>query len=245
MELVSLGVDIGGTGIKVGLVDMVQGTLIGERRRVRTPQPATPEAVLGVVQELVSGFRYHGPVGIGFPAVIQGGVVKTANNIDPSWIGVNALGEFARVLNREVGVVNDGDAAALCESRFGAARYTGGVVLVLTFGTGIGSGLLHNGQVIPNVEVGGMELDGYLRAEFHYSDKARRQDQLTPTQWAERVSRFVEHLNVVFSPQLVVVGGGAVKDWEVWSPYLTPGLNIVPADRGNHAGIIGAAAIVN
>lgn len=242
--VLSLGVDIGGTGIKAGVVDIAEGILVGERVRVPTPQPATPEAVVGAVAGMVAGFRYDGPVGIGFPAVVDGGRVKTAMNIDPAWIGVNALSEFSNALGREVGVVNDADAAALCEARYGAARTVSGVVIVVTFGTGIGSGMLYDGRLIPNIEVGGMEFDGHTRAEFHYSGAAKTRDRLNWEQWGDRAGRFLDYLKVVFAPRLLVVGGGVVKDWEKWAPHLPADLGAVPATRANRAGIIGAATLV-
>lgn len=242
--LTSLGIDIGGSGIKAGIVDVADGVLVGERIRVPTPQPATPEAVVMAVVDLVSRFTYHGPVGIGFPAVIDGGLVRTANNIDPEWIDVNALTRFGSALGREVGVINDADAAALCEARYGAAMAVSGVALVLTFGTGIGSGMLCDGRLVPNVEVGGMELDGHVRAEFHFSDMARKRDRLDWEEWGSRAGRFLEHMMLVFAPRLVVVGGGVIRDWDKWAPYLPAGLPVVPASRGNNAGIVGAASMV-
>jgi len=244
MVLTSLGVDIGGSGIKAGVVDVTQGMLVGERVRVPTPQPATPDAVVGAVADLVAGFRYDGPVGIGFPSVVEGGVVWTANNIDRSWIGVNALDAFGSALGREVGVINDADAAAICEARYGAARAVSGLVLVLTFGTGIGSGMLHDGRLIPNVEVGGMELEGHERAEFHFSDKARKAESLSWEEWGERTGRFLHHMKLVFAPRLIVIGGGVVSDWNKWSRHLPTDLRVLPATRGNHAGIVGAATLV-
>ncbi len=244
MILTSIGVDIGGSGIKAGIVDVADGVLVGDRQRVPTPKPALPEDVATEVSRLVARLDHQGPVGIGFPAVIEGGVVQTANNIDASWIGVNALTLFTEVLGREVGIVNDADAAALCEARFGAAKRVGGTVLVVTFGTGIGCGFLSDGRLVPNVQIGDIELDGHSPAELFFSDKSREESGLGWEEWAARASRFLGHLQVVFSPRLIVVGGGVVRNWDDWGPMVDPGLPVVPASRGNLAGIVGAATLV-
>lgn len=244
MILTSIGVDIGGTGIKAGIVDISRGVLVGDRKRLPTPQPAVPETVVQAVSDLVMGFDHDGPVGIGFPAVVQGGVVKTANNIDPAWIGVDILALFSQTLGREVGVINDADAAAICEARYGAAMRVGGTVLVITFGTGIGCGLLSDGRLVPNVQIGDIELDGHIPAEAYFSARARDSDGLGWEEWASRVSRFLEHLKVVFSPSLIVVGGGVVNQWDEWGQLLDPDLSVAPVSRGNLAGIIGAASLV-
>lgn len=244
MILTRIGIDIGGTSVKAGIVDLADGVIVGEREKLRTPKPALPEKVASTVAELVSRFDHRGPVGIGFPAVVDGGVVKTANNIDSSWIGVDALALFGETLGREVGLVNDADAAALCESRYGAARGLGGTVVVLTFGTGIGCGLLHDGRLVPNVQIGDIELDGHVPAESYFADSARFEEGLTWEEWGGRASRFLGHVAKVLSPRLLVVGGGASEEWDRWSPSLPPELPVVPASRGNLAGIIGAATLV-
>jgi polyphosphate glucokinase len=242
--MIRIGVDVGGTGVKAGIVNLSEGVLVGDDQVSRTPKPASPEAVARTVAGLVERFDHPGPVGIGFPAVIEGGVVKTANNIDPSWIGVDAVSLFGAALGREAGIVNDADAAALAEARYGVARGIGGTVLVITFGTGIGCGLLHDGRLVPNVQIGDIELDGHRPAEIHFAAKARGREDLGWEEWAARANRFLTHVSVVLRPRLIVVGGGVAEAWGEWGGMLDPDLQVVPASMGNQAGIIGAATLV-
>jgi polyphosphate glucokinase len=237
-----LGIDIGGTGIKAGLVDLEQGLLVGERKRVRTP--TDPEAMVEAVRGLATDFGYEGPVGIGFPAVVIDGRVMSANNIQPDWVGVDARTLFHESLGLPVEMVNDADAAALCEGRYGAARDAAGSVMVVTFGTGIGSGLLHDGVLVPNVELGNLELDGHVPSESYFCGNARDDEGLTWPEWGSRANRFLRHVQTIFSPVLFVVGGGVVRKWDEWRHQLDPGLAVVPASRANDAGVIGAATLV-
>jgi polyphosphate glucokinase len=239
-----LGIDIGGTGIKGGIVDLDAGELISERRRVPTPQPSIPEAVAAAVAGLVSAFDYRGPIGLGFPAVVTDGTVWTANNIDKSWIGFDAGRLFEDVTGSPVSMVNDGDAAALCEVRYGVARDIPGVVLIITFGTGIGAGLINDGRLVPNLQIGDIELDGHRPAEDYFSAAARDGEGLSWEEWAERANRFLSHVKVIFSPRALVIGGGLTRHWDEWSGYLDPALGVVRASRANNAGIIGAATLV-
>ncbi|MCI0544533.1 MAG: ROK family protein [Actinobacteria bacterium] len=242
MDTTRLGIDIGGTGIKAGLVDVALGELVGDRVRVRTPtEPAT---VIATVGKLVAEMGYQGPIGIGFPSVIRDGRVWTANNIDPSWIGLEAVSLFSEATGTVVRMVNDADAAALCEARFGAAKGVDGVVLVVTFGTGIGSGLLKDGELVPNVEVGILELDGHIPAETYFCGNSKEDENLTWDQWGNRANRFLGHVARVFNPAQIVVGGGLVNHWDQWRDCLDPRLPVTPAARGNNAGLIGAATLV-
>jgi polyphosphate glucokinase len=236
-----LGIDIGGTGIKAGLVDLATGELVGDRVRVRTP--TAPDAVVESVKGIVGQMSHEGPVGIGFPAVVIDGWVWSANNIDRSWIGVDARSRFSEAIGDDVVMVNDADAAALCEGRYGAAAGVSGVVLMLTFGTGIGSGLLHDGALVPNLEVGMLELDGHYPAESHFCGNSKSDEGLTWEEWGARANRFLGHVRIVFSPKLIVLGGGLVADWDKWRHTLDPGLPVVPAMKRNNAGIIGAATV--
>jgi len=244
MSTIALGVDVGGSGIKAALIDMADGSLVGERYKRDTPAPATPEAVTEVFAEVVDRFDYQGPVGVGFPAVVVGGEVKTANNIEPSWIGANAVDLFAAATGKEVTMVNDADAAAVCEGRYGTAKGIEGLAIVLTFGSGIGSGFLFGGDLIRNVELGILEFEGYVPAEVHFSAKARRREDLTWEQWAARANRFLSHVNDVFSPQLIAIGGGVARKWDRWSGFLDANLPVVRAEAANNAGIVGAASLV-
>jgi polyphosphate glucokinase len=239
--VIYLGVDVGGSGIKSALVDVSDGALLSERLRVDTPQPATPDACAGALTAQLAEYDYDGSLGIGFPAVVKHGVVGTANNIDPSWVGLDVIDFFASATGREVSVINDADAAAVAEATFGAATGVAGLVLTITFGTGIGSGLLVDGRLVPNLELGQIELEGHVPAESYFSAKARRTEDLDWDEWGGRANRYLNHVNSVFSPDLIVVGGGLTKHWEMYSHTLDPDLPLVPAEMGNNAGIVGAA----
>ncbi|MGH8915686.1 MAG: polyphosphate--glucose phosphotransferase [Acidimicrobiia bacterium] len=239
-----IGVDVGGSGIKVGSVDVVTGELIGHRLRVDTPEPSTPDAVAYAIKGLVDEFDTGGPIGIGIPVVVRNGWVSTASNVDQSWIGVNAFDVMEPVIRREIKLINDADAAAVAEVRYGAAKGVPGKVLVLTFGTGIGSGLLIDGRLVPNIEVGQLELAGVRPAERRYSAKVRRAEGLTWEEWGARAREFVVLANEVFNPDLIVIGGGISKFWDEFSSYLTFGdVRTAPASFRNKAGIVGAAAL--
>ncbi len=233
--------DVGGSGIKSALVDVSDGSLLTERLRVDTPQPATPNACADALVGQLAEFDYDGDIGIGFPAVVRKGRVSTANNIDPTWIGMDVVEFFAAETGRKVTVINDADAAAVAESRFGAAAGVDGLVLTITFGTGIGSGLLVDGRLVPNLELGQIELEGHVPAESYFSAKARRTEDLDWEQWGTRANRYLNHVNAVFSPDLIVVGGGLTKHWEMYVDYLDDDLPLIPAEMGNNAGIVGAA----
>ena len=227
--------------MKAALVDVSTGDLISDRYRTETPQPATPDAMAVTIRNLVSEIEYIGPIGIGFPSVVWDGVCYTANNIDESWIGRNAGAVFGDALGQDVIVLNDADAAALAEAQFGVARGIDGLVVVLTFGTGIGSGLLVDGSLVPNVELGMIELDGHPRAEVHFAAKARSEEGLRWEEWGDRANRFLIHVNGFLSPQLIVIGGGAAKRWEKFRDRLDPGLPVELAAIRNNSGIVGAA----
>lgn len=245
MTTTYLGIDVGGSGIKSALVDVSDGSMITERARVDTPQPATPEACSSAVREMVEGYEYDGPIGVGFPAVIRRGVVETANNIDSSWIGVQVEDLFAGTTGSRVEVLNDADAAAVAEARFGTAAGVAGLVLTITFGTGIGSGLLVDGELVPNLELGQMELEGHVPAETYFSAKARRREGLEWDEWGGRADRYLRHVNQVFNPDLIVLGGGLTKYWDSFRGYLDESLPVEPAAMGNSAGLVGAALWVS
>jgi polyphosphate glucokinase len=209
-----------------------------------TPEPSTPDAVAAAVKELVGQLDAPGPIGLGFPAVVRGGWVSTANNIDQSWIGVNALEVFEPLVGREVRMINDADAAGLAEARYGAAKDVSGKVLVLTFGTGIGSALLLDGKLVPNIEAGQLELNGVRPAEQKYSAKARRAEDLSWDEWGQRAREYIVLANEVFTPDLIVIGGGISKYWEEFSSHVSFGdVRTTRAALVNNAGIIGAAAL--
>jgi polyphosphate glucokinase len=240
-----LGIDVGGSGIKSALVDVSDGTLVTDRLRVDTPQPATPGAVTAALAEMVAGYDYDKPIGVGFPAVIRRGTVGTANNIDPSWIGENATALFAAATGGIIEVINDADAAAMAEARYGAAEGVPGLVLTITFGTGIGSGLLVDGQLVPNLELGQIELDGHVPAESYFSAKSRKRENLDWDQWGARANRYLTHVDAVFNPDLIVIGGGLTKHWEMFEHTLDESLPLTRAEMVNNAGIVGAALLAS
>jgi polyphosphate glucokinase len=237
------GVDIGGSGIKGAPVDLDLGDLTDERHKVLTPHPATPDSVADGVKEVVGHFGWTGPVGITFPGVVTGGAtIRTAANVDKGWIDVDAralLGD--RLGGAPVTVVNDADAAGVAEMEFGAGRGRRGTVILLTFGTGIGSALFADGVLVPNTELGHLELHGH-DAETRASTKAKEDQELTWEHWAKRVTRYLAHVEMLFSPELFIIGGGVSRKSQKFLP-LIEGIKaeIVPAQLQNNAGIVGAA----
>lgn len=241
MSGVRLGIDIGGSGVKYALVDTETGRLLTRRTRVKTPDPATPHAVTEVVAEIVGSVDFEGSVGVGFPAVVWDGEVFTANNIDEAWIGRNARDEFSNATAAEIVLINDADAAGIAEASFGAARDVAGLALVITFGTGIGSGAMFDGRLVPNLELGMIELEGHFPAEQFFSAKVRKRENLSWEVWGDRVNRFLSHVHGVFNPRLMVFGGGVTKYWDQFSSLIDDRLPVVPASMGNNAGLIGSA----
>lgn len=240
-----IGIDIGGTGIKGAIVDTAAGKLVSKRIRKKTPQPSTPAGVADVVGAVLSKLDCGGKIGIGFPSVVADGLVSTANNIDDGWIGENVRELLQDALGREVVVVNDADAAALGEWRFGSARGEAGKVLVLTFGTGIGSGLIVDGVLMPNLEIGQIEFEGVRPAEQFFSARAREDRGIDWDQWGEDVGRFIDYVVSVINPDLLVFGGGAAKEWEQFAHQIPDRLGVVKAGLANNAGIVGAALLAS
>jgi polyphosphate glucokinase len=238
----AFGVDIGGTGIKGAVVDVGTGQLTTERKRVPTPQPATPEAVARVVSQLVRDTQWRGDIGATFPAVIKHGFAQSAANVDHAWVGTDADKVFTDAVGAgsEVIVLNDADAAGIAEARFGAAKGVAGVVIMLTFGTGIGSALLMNGVLVPNTELGHLELDGY-DAESRAAASVRDEHGMSYKKWAHRVNLYMQHVERLFTPDLFVVGGGVSKNADKWVPLLELNTPVEPAQLLNDAGIVGAA----
>jgi polyphosphate glucokinase len=235
-----LGIDIGGSGIKGAIVDVRQGIFLGERFRMPTPQPAAPEPVGQAVATLARHFAWQGPIGCTFPAIIKAGVAYSAANVDPAWIGTDVQALLAIQTGCSVAVLNDADAAGLAELAFGAAREQPGSVLLLTFGTGIGSALLSGGRLVPNTELGHLLIGGQ-KAETLAADRARKQQRLSWKRWARRLDTLFKHLERLFAPDLFILGGGVSKDHARFLPLLTIQTPIVPALLRNRAGIIGAA----
>lgn len=236
-----IGIDFGGSGIKAAPVDLKAGEFAGERERIKTPEKSTPEAVAEVFVELLAKFPDDtGPVGVTVPGVVRHGVVHSAANIDKSWIGEDADRLFTQATGREVFVVNDADAAGLAEVRFGAAQDRDGLVIVTTLGTGIGSAMVYDGVLVPNSELGHLEIDGH-EAEHRAANSVREAKELSWKKWAERLTVYYSTLERLFSPDLFVVGGGVSKHADEFLPLLDIETEIVPATLRNKAGIIGAA----
>jgi polyphosphate glucokinase len=240
----AFGIDIGGSGIKGAPVDLSTGEFAGERVRIPTPEVSTPDAVAQVVAQVVGSFDLPGdlPVGVTFPAVVQHGVARSAANVDKSWIGTNIETVVAEALGRPVVAVNDADAAGYAEAVHGAARDATGVTLLTTLGTGIGTAMVVDGVLVPNLELGHLEIDGY-DAETRASDAARDREGLSWEQWAERLQRYYGVLEALLWPDLIVVGGGVSKHQERFLPLLDLRTPIIPAKLRNKAGIVGAAAL--
>lgn len=226
--------------MKAAPVDLDTGELVAERCRIDTPQPATPDAMASVVAELVRHFEWTGPLGIAFPTVVRHGVIHSAANIDRSWIGLDAAALFGAATGRDVEVLNDADAAGVAEMAFGTGRGRPGVVIVLTFGTGIGSGFFVDGHLAANSELGHLEVDG-IDAELRAAASARSREGLSWPQWAARVERYLREVVKLFSPDLVIVGGGASKKADRWVPLLDVDVEVEVAAMANNAGIVGAA----
>jgi len=235
-----LGIDVGGTGIKGAPVDIEQGKLVAERHRLLTPRPATPEAVAETVAKVAAHFDWKGPIGCGFPAVIRDGAAYTAANISKKWLGCNARDLFAEATGCTVRVANDADVAGLAEMRLGAGRDRSGLVLFLTVGTGIGTALFIDGRLVPNTELGHIEING-REAEKWASEAVRDKKGLSWKKWARRFDKYLQTMHDYFWPELIIIGGGASKKHEKFIPRLRVPVEIVPARLRNEAGIIGAA----
>lgn len=240
---IALGVDIGGTGIKAAPVDLRTGEFTAERHRVLTPQPATPDAVGKAVAQVVARFEptKKTPIGITFPGVIQQGVVKFAPNVDQAWIGVNVDDVMRDYIGREVHTINDADAAGYGEYLYGAAHGRPGVVFLATLGTGLGTALIVDGEVVANTELGHLIVDGN-DAEEYAAESARDRHHLDWDQWAHYLQRYFSEIERLLWPDLIIVGGGVSKEHAMFLPKLTLRTPIVPAELFNGAGIVGAAA---
>jgi polyphosphate glucokinase len=238
-----LGIDVGGSGIKGAPVDIATGRLVAERFRIKTPPGAEPGAVAAVAAEIVQYFDWHGSVGIGFPAAVKHGIVKTAANISAKWIGVNADELFGSATGCPCKVRNDADVAGLAEVRFGAGRGQPGTVIMVTLGTGIGTAVIVGGRLLPNTELGHIEIGG-REGESFASDFVRQQKNLSWKKYARRLNRYLAKLEALFWPDLFIIGGGISKEHQQFVPLLDVEAPIVPAQLFNEAGIVGAALAV-
>jgi len=237
---VVFGIDIGGSGIKGAPVNLELGDLEGKRHRIKTPQPATPDAVMDVAANVVEHFGYSGPLGCAMPSVVDDGIALSAANIDPSWIGTDGRRLLEERTKCPVTLLNDADAAGLAEMRFGAGRGEEGLVIVLTFGTGIGSAVFYRGGLIPNTEFGHLEFRG-MEAEHYAAARLVEREDMRVDWWAQRVNEYLNHLDRIFTPALFVFGGGISKRWVDFNDLFELRGRIVPAELKNNAGIVGAA----
>jgi polyphosphate glucokinase len=235
-----LGIDIGGSGIKGAPVDTGTGNLLAARYRLQTPSPAKPQPVAEIVGKIADHFNWKGHLGIGFPGVVRKGVTLTAANIHNDWVGLNAAKFIKKVTGCKTCIINDADAAGLAEMAFGAGKGRQGVVMVVTIGTGLGTALFTNGQLLPNSEFGHLEIDG-VEAEWIASDAARKREKLSWKKWGRRFDQYLHTMEKLLWPDLIILGGGISKKYEEFLPYITVQAEVVPAKMLNEAGIVGAA----
>lgn len=243
-----IGIDVGGTGVKGGIVDLEVGDLVGDRFRIPTPRPATPEAVVEVIAQIVDELQSRegapaadSPIGVIVPSIVKDGVTLLAANIDPSWVGADIAGLLESKLGRPIAALNDADGAGLAENEYGAGKGIDGTVLVMTLGTGIGSALIVDGKLVPNTELGHLELDGH-DAESRASASARERDDLSFKNWArKRLQPYFAHVEMLFTPSLFIIGGGVSKKSHKFLPLLELRTPIEVAQLRNNAGIVGAA----
>lgn len=236
----AVGIDIGGSGIKGAIVDLERGELASERIRIETPVPSKPKAVAEAVTQLVHELKWSGPIGCTFPGIIYHGVIKTAANFDKEWVDVDAVRLFERATGCPVRMLNDADAAGVAEMQLGAGRHQHGVVIMLTFGTGIGSAIFVGGRLLPNTEFGHLPIRGKA-AEHRAAARVRKEEDLSWEEWAVRVNEFLAHMEFFFSPDLFIIGGGVSKKQDKFIHLLKTRARVVPAQLLNEAGIIGAA----
>ena len=239
-QVIALGIDIGGSGIKAAPVNLLDGSLTQERLRMETPQPAQPETMLAAVEQLVSAFSWQGPIGCTFPGIIRNGITCSAANVAAQWIGHPTEAVLTEMLGQPVHLLNDADAAGLAEMRFGAAGEHQGTILMLTLGTGLGSALFINGTLVPNTEFGHLLMHGDS-AERYMTNSARKRERLSWAEWAARINEYLTMTDHLLSPDLYILGGGVSKKHQKFLPMLAANAPILPAKLRNRAGIVGAA----
>lgn len=239
-----LGIDIGGTGMKGAIIDMNTGQLLTERTRIPTPQPATPSAMAATFQKLIGEIGWtEGLIGAGFPAIVKNGVAHSASNIHKDWLGTDIEKTLSDACGQTVKVTNDADAAGVAEMKFGTGKGKDGVVMLVTLGTGIGSALFINGALVPNTELGHIYLKGQSTiAEKYGSNKVRKDNELSWDEWGARLNQYLKHIERIFSPNLIILGGGVSKKFVKYADFLNIETTVTPAEYLNNSGIIGAAA---
>jgi len=239
----ALGIDIGGSGIKGALVDTKRGEMITDRYRIPTPRPATPKAVIATIKKIIRHFDYQGPLGVGFPGIVVDGQILSAVNIHKDWEKFAGEKAIASATGSKVIVRNDADVAGFAEMRYGAGRDAKGGTMIFTLGTGIGSTMFVKGQCVPNLELGHLYLPHHTTdAERYTSDRARKELELSWKDWGKRLSEYFNHIEFLFSPQRIIIGGGVSKKHDKFLKYIDVRAEVIPAELLNEAGIIGAAA---
>ncbi|MGB7394808.1 MAG: ROK family protein [Pricia sp.] len=237
-----LGIDVGGSGMKGGIVNIETGEMISERHRIPTPVPRTPEAMADVIAEIVKHFDYKGKVGCGFPTVIKNGVCKSPGNLDSSWLGINIEKLFEEKTGLDFTVVNDADIAGYASMEYGIGKGIKGLVIMITIGTGLGSGAFYDGKLIPNFELGQIPYKKHKKIELWAAGSAKEREELSYKKWGKRFNKFLEIVDLVVAPDLILLGGGTSKDFDEFKKYIKIETPVRPAELQNHAGIIGAAA---
>lgn len=236
-----LGIDIGGSGMKGALVDTNTGELLTERFRIPTPKSRKPEAMAEVFAQIVKHFDYNGPIGCGFPTIIKNGTCKAYGNLSKKWLGVNAEELFSDYTGMPVTVINDADAAGYASMNYGVGKGKQGLVLMITIGTGLGSGAFWNGELLPNFELGQIPYKNYSKFELFAAASIKEKENLSYKKWGKRFNKFLEHVDIIISPDLIIIGGGTSKDFDEFKEYIKIETPVIAAELQNYAGIIGAA----
>jgi polyphosphate glucokinase len=237
-----LGIDIGGSGIKGAMVNIETGEMLTERYRIPTPDSRTPAEMAEVVAQIVKHFDYKGPVGCGFPSIIKKGVCKSAGNLDKSWVGVQVDALFSAASGQPFTVINDADAAGYASMNYGVGKGKKGLVVMITVGTGLGSGAFLDGVLIPNFELGQIPYKRYPKIELWAAGSIKDNKKLSYRKWGKRFNKFLNYVNLIVSPDLIIIGGGISKDWDSFKKYIKVDTTVIPAELENQAGIIGAAS---
>ena len=240
--MVVLGIDIGGSGMKGALVNSVTGEMLTERYRIPTPVSRKPQEMAEVVKKLVEHFNHQGPVGVGFPSIIRHGICKSRGNLHKSWVNVNVKELFSSATGLPVTVINDADAAGYATMNYGIGRDKEGFVVMITIGTGLGSGAFFNGELIPNFELGQIPYKKYKKIETWAAASAKENEGLSYKQWGKRFNVFLKYVELLVSPDHIILGGGTSKQFDEYKDYITIETPVIPAELRNQAGIVGAAA---
>ncbi|MFS4417233.1 polyphosphate--glucose phosphotransferase [Maribacter sp. 2307ULW6-5] len=237
-----LGIDIGGSGIKGAIVNSLTGEMLTKKHRIPTPKDRKPKDMAKVVAQIVKHFDYKGPVGVGFPTVIKHGICKSPGNLHKKWLGLNVKELFSEATGLPVTVVNDADAAGYATMNYGIGKGKQGLVVMITIGTGLGSGAFFNGELIPNMELGQIPYKKYKKIELWAADSAKTRENLSYKKWGKRFNRFLQYVELIIAPDHIILGGGASKDFKEYKDCITIETPVVPAELRNSAGIVGAAA---